>query len=219
MDDAKWKGDSGSAGIPRFGRKARAWMARVLDRKLRELAPGWNDDEVMADLVAWYMDDAERYVKWVDDEGGYRGRGYSNGLWVIDWETVREDLHQGTTTLNSHAARERDTARFQTLDEWLRADLQGELDYPGALGGMEDVPDEIRVRVQRAAIERRRRWPIRCACGKSFVPDRRKARRCPDCRAANRAHVVAARRQLDARWQEEQRREADAPLTLRRGRK
>src|SRR5262245_10045783 len=108
MTDTTWKGDAENSGIPRFGRRARAWLARVLDRRLRTLAPGWNDDEAIMSLVAWYMEDAERYVDWVDDEEGYRGRGYSNGRFAIDWDTVQEDLLQGTTTLNNRAARQRD---------------------------------------------------------------------------------------------------------------
>lgn len=170
----------------KFGRRARAWLTRLLTGSFTGIEWFRSHPDVTAEqFVAWYLESPTRYVTWVDAEE-YRGKGYANGAWTVAWDVVRADWFQALQELRDAAARARDAEQFLTLDDWLRAEVAGDLVYRGARGGTERIPDELRSRSMRLAEDRRRQWPIACACGKSFVRDRANARRCAECREAAR---------------------------------
>lgn len=185
-----WKGEgAGSDGIPRFGRKAKAWLRRRLKAVLftlsgdaefpyRDSVVGctWTPDGIPY-LIEWYVARWPEFVTW-EDSDEYRGAGFSNGAWRFDAKAV--------ASRGPQAVRETDIARdarvYSTLDEWLRGDLMGRLWYDGHPGGMSRVSPEDRARRQ-----------TKCACGVRFTPLRRNARRCPTC--VDRAKVERNQRQ------------------------
>lgn len=158
---SSWSED-GDDGLPTFGRKARAWFLRSLRANLREKCPLRVNDE-LEPIVQWLAADPRRYVEWLDDEQ-YRGRRYSNGAWVIDWKAVAEGFHAALADIVTAAECE----RLRTLDDWLRADLDGSLKYVRA-GGSGSLSREVREQLAETARARRRTWPIGCVdCGKTF---------------------------------------------------
>jgi hypothetical protein len=147
-------------------------------------------------VVDWLAQDEERtgaapfYAKWIPAEV-YCGVGYSAGGWAIDWETLVEELPHELTELSRSILRTADAKTYPTLDDWLRADIRGELAYPGAASGLDRPGCTLRPETRRAisalASARQSLWPQLCAdCGESFTPDRRRFGRCPDCRAKAR---------------------------------
>lgn len=191
-----WKGDKDKA--PKFGRKARAWLRRQIDRRLRTVKAEWGNAPFAA-VVDWYLDwDNEDtpgpyYVTW-KDEDEFRGGRFSSGAWVVLWDTVLDDLPRAIRNAERDAHMVRDSERFPSLDAWLAADMRGELKYGGAVGGMILVPDDVRERVKEVAQRRARLGaPRQCRCGATFKPDRRNATNCDECRAKNRAEKEAKR--------------------------
>lgn len=174
---------------PKFGKKAEAWLRRQLLAKLGETRAPWGDVSV-EDVVEWYLQwgtggsPVPYYVEWKDDDE-FRGHGYANGGWIVDWDLVSRDLPEAIREVERRSA-SAEAERHPTLDAWLLAEARGELKYRGDLGGMQFIPAEVRARVEAAAQERERRRPAICGCGASFPRDRRNARKCPKCREAAR---------------------------------
>jgi hypothetical protein len=154
-------------------------------------------------VVDWLAQDEERtgaapfYAKWIPAEI-YCGVGYSAGGWAIDWETLVAELPHELTELSRSILRTADAKTYPTLDDWLRADISGELAYPGATSGLDRPGCTLRPETRRAisalASARRTLWPRPCSdCGDSFVPDRRRVARCPGCRAMARGAKAGKR--------------------------
>lgn len=165
-------------GRPKFGRKARAWLARHIEKAIRQhFDASWHDEGGIRRLVGWYMQNPQRYVRWEDSEE-YRGSGYSNGHWTVVSDAITGDEDAAVRECNAAIAREcleADAQHFPTLDDWLRADIAGELAYAGAEGGMPHaqrttVPGDLRPKCR--------------SCGKHFERDKWQSKNCADCIAA-----------------------------------
>lgn len=195
-----WK--RGPDGEPEIGKKVLAWFKRKVRAKL--LPPSFEDkasDNLVAQtdsMVEWYAEMPERYMKWVDSDE-FQGGRFSNGSWVIDWDILLRDQPEAAAEYR----RRKDAARFPTLDDWLRADAAGELEYRGDEGGMAEIPEKVRARVKEAARARLLRRPAVCECGKQFARDRANAKRCPECRVAKKAEreqQIKDRKARLAKW-------------------
>jgi hypothetical protein len=162
----------------RFNRKAQAWLRRNIRSTI--FAPSTDDPEfpfeskhdgvlwnatVVNWLLDWYLERPLRYVRW-EDATEWRGRGFSSGAWVYVETAVLTDRKEGVAVVDKRI----DESHCATLDEWLRADIAGELLYAGAPSGMERVTTENRAPSKR-----------RCECGARFLPSRRNGRRCCAC--------------------------------------
>jgi len=187
---AAWQG--GEQGLPKFGKKARAWLARQLRAKLREIHhESWHDEEGIARLVDWHLERWDRFVRWVDADE-FRGSSYAYGAWQIAWDAVKSAVDEACADNNAIIGREHresDARLFPTLEDWLRADIASELSYAGAGGGMDLV--------RRHAVPQpkaRRAPPIhsdlRCPCGKIFAGVAQ-AKFCPLCREKRKRHHAA----------------------------
>ncbi len=142
-----WQGDS-----PRkFGKKARRWFAAAVRARL---SPHAASHMVSVDaLVEWCVERADQYVRWVPADE-YRGGNYADGAWEIDWGHLLNDT---ASCAESDIQRAADAAAFPTLDEWLRADCDGRLTYPGELGGTVSIEPALYERTIQAAEARRAR--------------------------------------------------------------
>ena len=184
-----------------LGRKAKAWLRR----RIRATFFGDPDEEgcrlcgldkvrwsegVVDWFLDWYMERPDKYVRWVDADA-WRGRGYSNGEWVFLDDRVTADARDAIDVIDQRI----DNGRCDTLDEWLRRDLSGDLYFRGAAGGSRHIPEDLRNALKAKASARRRRT-LRariCACGQQFEADRANARRCEKCRSLARAEREARR--------------------------
>jgi hypothetical protein len=136
--------------------------------------------------VEWYLEEPDVFVEWVDADE-YRGRGWSNGAWVVDFNTVNAHIQQCQEEVNTRSRRYDDALRFKTLEDWLRADINGELVYRGAKGGMDDVAKTLRIRVPSEK--------GRCqTCRKIFGREPWWRKNCPAC--TNAAKNVRRAKQL-----------------------
>jgi len=182
-----------------FGQRAKLWLAHALRGQITGTdeahpKPAAEGEEVEA-LIEWYMLDPMRYVKWLP-EASFRGKGYSVGAWVLDVEMVYFDVKQAREETEHKRQLAIDAAReFTSLEEWLDADLKGDLAYPGCQGGFGALTAEGTPAEQRnAAVSRRARWPRGCqTCGESFTPDRGRSRRCRQCIDAAKASVTPSK--------------------------
>jgi hypothetical protein len=161
MRHARWKG--GGHG-KRFGNKAREWFARRVWAKLEELS-GRNHltASELETLVGRFIAESERYVTWQDADE-FRGRGFANGAWTIDWPKLEREIGDLLREVRADAAR----GAIPTLDDWLRADLTDSLEYSVA-GGSKRLSQETKNRLVGSARARRRSWPLLCVdCGRTF---------------------------------------------------
>lgn len=161
---SNWQGEDGK----KFGRKAKEWFARSITRKLEELREqkvikyGMTDSELEC-VAQQYTDDPMPYVCWQDADE-YRGRGWSNGAWIIDWDKVTSALRCIIEGVRTDAA----VGAIRTLDDWLLADMTDTLEYD-VDGGSERLSKGMRRDLAEMARARRRTWPIRCVdCGETF---------------------------------------------------
>jgi hypothetical protein len=175
-----------SDGIPHFGRKGKQWLARHLRTWLLQnggTIPWRMVIGEVTPIVEWFCEQPLRYIMW-KDATEYHGKGYSFGAWIVHWDIVKDDLADGLQKLRAQKAQAADASRITSLDDWLRADIGGTLEYRGAQGGTAQLSKELRERLARAALRRRRYWHRACDdCGESFVPKRRNGRRCEECLA------------------------------------
>lgn len=191
MSDKQWRPESDRPekddDFPsvKFGREARAWLRRLLTARIKTI--DWIQTSLAAGditaerLVEYFLAEPKLYVTWLDSQI-YSGKGQPVGLWEVNWPAVEEDYNDAIRTVRSVVGKISDDERFPTLDDWLRADMAGELRYAGSASGMEDVPPEMRERTKELARQRELRRPIECAsCGASFVRHRRNGRRCKKC--------------------------------------
>lgn len=182
-----WRGNDG---LPNFGRKARKWFARLVRAKIEEGPSFGMTEEEREKLIERFLADPMPYVTWTDAEE-YHGRGWSNGAWSIDWNAVREGCQAALEELRAEA----ETARFPTLDDWLRAELEGTLSSHGASGGSEKLSKKLRRELLAAARARRKNRPRICrSCRAEFTPTSNRALRCTKCidseSATNQATVA-----------------------------
>lgn len=190
MITTDWEGKEDD-GRTRFGRKARLWFAHALRASFTEETDDHKrviQDDDLDEFVAWYCEDPERYVEW-QPEDTYRGRRFAAGGWAINNGIVNADYDQAREEIERARLRAIDAAHISSLDDWLRADIAGTLQFPGCRGGTWgwDQSPEVQSSLAAAARLRRRNWPRRCrGCGESFKADHHKARRCPTCRAEGR---------------------------------
>ena len=184
--ESNWRGDD--EGGVRFGRRARAWLRRKAIAKLFCQARGenagwlggpdgylWTPAQA-AELGEWYASRWRDYVKWEDDST-WSGTRYANGHWAFDEKAVARDVQRALADVN----RALDARDYPTLDEWLRADIDGKLNYKGDAGGMANVSPEMR-RPRRRCL----------ACGARFLPKNRKRVRCEDCCQKRRGRTESA---------------------------
>lgn len=124
----------------------------------------------------------------------FRGRGFSHGAWILDMDAINADLALAKDQLCRARLRAIDAEVIHSLDDYLRADIEGTLAYAGAEGGSGMIETELQNELSAKAWKRRMRWPRKCtACGESFTPDRRTAARCPTCLAERRAPLPTKR--------------------------
>lgn len=216
MKAGSWKGgdDREDGGRLRFGRKARHWYRAALRYGLleRQLAPEHAVDAVVERLseVTHSRGPARmpRYVSWKPAES-YQGAGFSAGAWVIDWARLIAELPQVLMEHADDLKREADVKRFPTLDDWLRADLSGKLEYTGAQSGLDrpgcTITAEQRRSLANAAFFRPMLSPRSCRdCGRTFRPKMEDLdhcqvdappSRCRDCRARRRRRRAAGAEQ------------------------
>jgi hypothetical protein len=176
-------------GRTKFGRRAGAWYRQRIADFLRSngglfgIAVGEIDD-LAAELVNYYVEDSRLpwYGRWVAEEH-YRGRRYSAGFWTLDERLLLAELPQEIMQLRRSKARESDKARLASLDDWLRADIAGTLQFGGEKGGAPNLLPELRSKMRLAAKVRRRRKCAKCGC--RFIRGSRRHDTCTKCRAQN----------------------------------
>lgn len=187
-----WSEGGGGDELPTFGNKARKWFRRKLRAKLGSFKVPGDEIEPVLDCLA---SDPMPYVEWEDDDS-YRGRGYSNGSWSIDWGAVRLGCEAALKDLRSETER----TRFSTLDDWLRADVEGKLPPSSARGGSAKLPKKLRRELLAAARARRKHRPRICrVCKSEFMPTCNRALRCPTCRGSADATTQGTARSADER--------------------
>ena len=173
----------------RFGRKARAWLRRRLkttlfkehdDRYRLEILGVDYDDATASDVVNWFLRNPLAYVEWIDAEH-WHGSQFSNGHWQVNECAVRRDSVAAARAVDQ----ERDAECYPTLDEWLRAEANGELWSEGHPGGMPNISAEEKLKTAAAMHARRMRRV--CPCGARFTAKKRNAVHCDACRARARA--------------------------------
>lgn len=179
----QWKrdiDDNQSRPPVKFGKKARAWLCRVLTAELftpSKTTEGFFDrgtiewDQWAVDiLIDWYLQKPERYVSWEDDKR-WCGARFSCGQYVLNKKSVLADIEEGIKLVDIAC----DNYANKTLDDWLLADIEGTLCYKGDVGGMSRIPEGMRARTKTKR---------RClGCGRLFEKQRN-AKRCIDCRRA-----------------------------------
>lgn len=193
MTHTAWRGDGD--GIPRFGRKAQAWLRRRIRAAL--FSPSNNpecpwtfvkdeqdwDDTAVEILLDWYLQDPRRYVQWVDADE-WRGSGFANGHWALNLTTIAKDSRTAVELVD----RTLDNEACPTLDDWLQADREGTLFYAGAPSGLTLAIPEIQAQVAARAVRAQCR-----DCGTTFHPERSNAVHCPSCCAAHRTERESRR--------------------------
>jgi len=179
------KDDDDDDGRVPFGRRARLWFALGIRDRLTATdeehpKPAASGDELEA-LVAWYGEDPARYVKW-EVANEYRGKSCASGCWVLDMDRINDDLAEALDETTRAKLRAIDAERITSLDQWLRADMEDTLEFPGCNGGLMELPAETRAELSTLAYRRRNNWPRACrSCGESFRPKHWKSRRCRSC--------------------------------------
>lgn len=181
MNAAGWKGegDGGEVGDkPRFGRKGRRWLARCIKEKLQEMktkenGPARDGMEWDTDaLVQWFMQKPRRFVKW-ENADEYRGKSYTTGAWVVVWDKVNKTIPT--------AISEAENEPIESLDDWLRADLEGTL-ISAIDGGAHNLPGKLRRQLAQSARARRMLIPLVCVdCRVEFPRRKGYPKRCPKC--------------------------------------
>lgn len=188
MASTAWKGDSFDD-RPKFGRKARAWFARQIDKEITRLFDeSWHDEDGRARLVDWYLSDVKRFVVWVDSDQ-YHGSRFSNGAWQINRKAVKAASDQAVKECNERLWAEwraKDFQRFPTLDAWLRADIDDDLSYSGAEGGMQKVREWQQRHDSETPGAAAPRGSNCCPCGKLFARRSGNHRYCDGCKASQR---------------------------------
>lgn len=190
---AGWRGDDRER---RFrGRKALGWLGRQIMKTVFCPSPadGWlrvkfvrqSVSPAFAErIVAWYLERADQYVAWVDDDR-FHGSRFAHGAWWLLPKRIAADY----VLANAFVSQAYDHEEFPTLDDWLRADIANDLTYDGAAGGMPFVRGAGVVR----RFPKRCRQPAReyqraCRCGAEFVTNRKNGANCPKCIAMIRTH-------------------------------
>jgi hypothetical protein len=168
--------EDGDDGLPKFGKKARRWFMRLLRAKLEANRFDIKDDE-LEPVLARFAANPMPFITWNDAED-YHGRNYSNGAWKIDWNVVVYGVAAALNELRAEA----ESARFPTLDDWLRAEVKGTLDSTGRMGGSAKLPKKLRRELQAAARARRKNRARICrTCHTEFTPTCNRALRCKKC--------------------------------------
>jgi hypothetical protein len=163
----------GDDGLPTFGKKARRWFVRLLRARLGRTV---NESELPA-VLAWFAANPMPFVRWRDEEE-YRSRNYSNGAWMINWPAVTDGCGEALREVRTAA----EEARFPTLEQWLQADIQGDLRDRGDPGGADNLPKKQRRELKEMARARRKRLPHMCqSCSEEFTPTSNRAKRCTKC--------------------------------------
>ena len=194
---------------PHLGARGRAWAERRIPTVVRlviaeEKFEQWKNDFLCheADLIAWFVDHVDGYVRWFDDPE-YRGSRWSHGKWLVilsryDLINVLAEIEDA----EGRRLRREEAARYPTLDAWLRAEAQGELEAPPVedphyaatllhRGGGDTEATHRFVETKQRLQDR---WPRACrTCGGQFTwkETRRKAVRCAACCARGRRTLVA----------------------------
>lgn len=176
--DEEWRGDT-------IDHEVRAWFRDRLEVDLDIIVRVFNVPESRQDrlyvhwdkVIDWFTARAERFIEWQVVER-YRGPGWSAGSWV---------LHR--TRVWMHLDEAMGANMCPDLDSWLRADLEGTLDWsPSESSAWSLVKGKARERYRTHTRRVMRQSPIVCRdCGQEFRPDRVKGVRCKDCRDKARA--------------------------------
>ncbi|MBK7907546.1 MAG: hypothetical protein IPJ78_13430 [Gemmatimonadetes bacterium] len=229
-----WKMDETPERRPKFGRRALAWFRSAVRYGVRSAnAPrGVDPDDFRERLVDWFASDHFAYVGWVPHDE-YRGMGYPTGAWRLDQPAILRDLPNAVQAVQDECARLM-LARLSSLEDWLAADLSGTLPAaPG--GGATALPSAVRDGLRVAAHGRRERSPRLCPdCGRTwrprtrivagsawrvFVGNDRLAKRCPECRDAERPASAEPEAKpcadCGAEWSPKDGREARSPRCSR----
>lgn len=210
-----WRG--GNPDEPKkFGHKAEAWFRRRLlaelftpvandpdTFRLRKGRQVWGRDAVDK-MLDWYIERRESYTVWIDSDK-FHGASYSCGAWHFQGEAVQRDMREAI----DHVDRLLDAEDYDTLDDWLRADIADKLWFRGERGGMLAVPKAVKARLRAAKLERELSAPKRCPCGASFTPTRRRAVHCPACLEVKAAERRARDAEFKRRWEAEHARRDD----------
>jgi hypothetical protein len=187
-----WRG-SGDGRI-KFGPKARAWLERVMRSDLEENSWGLDRCEVEP-LVRLLLEQYgyERYVYW-SDYTEYRGKGWACGCWTFFVEQLRSDTHGPVLwELRNGAAKAADAERITSLDDWLRADAAGTLQFKGEQGGTGELSRVLKTKLRLARERRYKKLPRLCPkCRAEFVPNRTNTLKCESCRGITRRHSTGS---------------------------
>jgi hypothetical protein len=191
---SSWKGEDDE--LPEFGNRARKWFRLVVRQALetmlaREERQGKNPlpRETVALIIQRACEQPYRCVYCVPKDE-YAGRGYSYYGWAVYERELSFVLQDLIENAREQLRESEFSEAFPSIDDWLRADIAGELPrwtkYQAQ--GSDNLTARMRGQLSAAARERRRRWPLVCkACGDSFL--RRPGQRgrplyCPACNEA-----------------------------------
>lgn len=202
MSAESWKSGADD-GLPKLGRKGEAWLRRKIRAQLFKKGPEgrylpmlpsrfahWMAGAIEG-LLDLYIDNALRYVRW-EDADEFRGRDFANGAWVVDTEAVKDDWQKRVDDLDRA-----DDDEIESLDDWLKADIGGELFFRGAVGGMPLLTAEARAEASTRRNDRRLQRT--CPCGERFRAKKANDVNCETCRARKRAEIAARDDRLQRR--------------------
>lgn len=186
-----WKGKKPKDGPPKFGRKAQRWFRHAVFQWLttepEEGQAHVRDDSLAWKVVDWYLEEHGVYVTWVPGDG-YYGPRYSWGSWRLDEVTLTRDVRRGLQEVHNRCAAVVADS-IASLDDWLRADLNGTLPIAGALGASVLFSDERKRDLHFSMLRLTEYGPIKqCkVCDHRFRSDRQHRAYCHECRAAGKA--------------------------------
>jgi hypothetical protein len=182
------KAEAWEGGDPTFGRDEAVWLRRrIMAHVFGDLNPetgwrtgpdklGWPPCLIDEFLDVYAAEDPLRFVEWIDNDT-FLGEGFANGSWHLKPKAVDAFSKQALDIVD----RAIDAREFPTLDEWLKADIDGTLCFRGEAGGMSLVSPELRDAIKAKRAERGDRRRCR-ACGEAFKADRANAKNCQPCR-------------------------------------
>jgi hypothetical protein len=167
---------------PRIVRWLRLRISAVIDAyepaKNVAMTPG-----EAAALVDLYMETPARFAEWVPYSEITQSTRHL-GVWRLNVAAFGAAWAGHLATAKRRAA----AAKFGSLAEWLRDDLQRSHVLRGSLGtrdgGTVALSTERRKAMLHAALERQKRWPRLCqTCDEQFRPTRSRGVTCAACLA------------------------------------
>ena len=186
-----WRGEW--SGQPRTTGKLRRWFKTSLLHAFQNPGkikfPRMSYAEAL-ELAAWMCEQVMVYVTWTPADEYFGGK-FPSGSYQVEWGAVVRDVPEGLELIRRDAIVVSGEGA-ESLEDWLRADMEGTAPR-GPAGGSARLQNVVRCTLNYQAKRRRGCWPRACAaCGEPFKPTRRNRRRCDACIAQGREQCDTA---------------------------